>query len=104
VKPVPVSTTTNPVTHEAEVAVNRASVSESGFAESLSALYSNAAPIMIKAPKKMIGKASGEYENFRILIKTQISVLSKNVSPRIEALCFQSGQYDLHDVIKKLEL
>ena len=61
----------SPVTHVAEVAVKNASVHESGFTESLSALNNNTAPIKINAPKKMIGKTRGEYENFLILINNQ---------------------------------
>ena len=71
VKVVPVSTTTSPVTHVAEVAVKKAPVHESGFTESLSALNNNTAPIIMRAPKKMIGKTRGEYENFLILIDNQ---------------------------------
>lgn len=70
-KKVPVSTTTSPVTHAAEVAVKNASVHESGFTESISTLNSNAVPMIINAPKKMIGKTRGEYENFLILINNQ---------------------------------
>ena len=65
------STTTRPVTHAAEVAVKNASVHESGFTDSLSALTSKAVPMTINAPKKMIGKTRGEYENFLILINNQ---------------------------------
>ena len=70
-KKVPVSTTTSPVTHTAEVAVKNASVHEKGFTESISTLNNNTVPIIINAPKKMIGKTSGEYENFLILINNQ---------------------------------
>ena len=68
---VPVSTTTSPVTHIAEAAVKNASVQDRGFTESLSALNNNTAPIIINAPKKMIGKTRGEYEKFLILIINQ---------------------------------
>ena len=70
-KKVPVSTTTSPVTHAAEVAVKNASVHERGFTESISTLNNNAAPMIINAPKKMMGKTRGEYENFLSLINNQ---------------------------------
>jgi hypothetical protein len=68
VKWVPVSTTTSPVTHDAEVAVKNASVNVRGLVESISALYNNAVPKIINAMKKMIGNIRGEYEFFLIII------------------------------------
>ena len=70
-KKVPVSTTTSPVTHAAEVAVKNASVHESGFTDSIPTLNNNAVPMIINIPKKMMGKTRGEYENFLNLINNQ---------------------------------
>ncbi len=60
VKVEPVSTTTRPVTHVAEVAVNRASIQEMALPFRLKGMWSSVAPLNITNAKNRMGKAYGE--------------------------------------------
>jgi hypothetical protein len=74
-KAFPVSTTTRPVTHVAEVDVKRASTNPSAFPVDAAGNISKAVPIAMSIINPKIKIRAGVRNSFRVLISASLTVL-----------------------------